>query len=132
MGRPSKYSPEVRDRAVRMVREHPAATTRSGRRSVRSRRRRVAPAETLRKWVRRAETDAGQRPGVTAERERIRELERRTSGLPEIGPGRANNGRPVTAWLCSDRSSATVQRGASRVDEWQKSQRSSSTRRRST
>ena len=38
--------------------------------------------ETLRLWVRRAETDAGQRPGLTTvERARIRELEREVNEL---------------------------------------------------
>jgi transposase-like protein len=38
--------------------------------------------ETLRLWVRRADTDAGQRPGVTSEeRDRIRELEREVKEL---------------------------------------------------
>jgi transposase len=38
--------------------------------------------ETLRKWVRRAERDAGQRPGVTSEeRDRIKALEREVREL---------------------------------------------------
>jgi transposase len=38
--------------------------------------------ETLRQWVRRAETDAGQRPGLTSdERTRMKELERENREL---------------------------------------------------
>jgi transposase-like protein len=39
-------------------------------------------AETLRRWVRQAERDAGKRPGLTtAERERLKELERENREL---------------------------------------------------
>jgi len=38
--------------------------------------------ETLRKWVRRTQVDSGKRPGVTsAERERVKELEREVQEL---------------------------------------------------
>jgi transposase len=77
MARPRKYSPEVRERAVRMVREHGlehpsqwAAIT-----SIAS--KFGCTAETLRSWVRQAERDSGQRGGLTTdERQRLKELER--------------------------------------------------------
>jgi transposase len=77
MPRRSKYPREVRDRAVRMVLEHAddhgsqwAAIV-----SISSKFR--ITRETLRRWVRQAETDAGQRPGLTSdEPQRVRELER--------------------------------------------------------
>ena len=77
MARPSKYSPEVRERAVRMVREHGpehpsqwAAIT-----SIAS--KIGCTGETLRNWVRQAERDAGQRTGLTTdERQRMKTLER--------------------------------------------------------
>ena len=77
MGRPSKYSPELRERAVRMVVEHAPeypsqwATIRSVADKLGCR------VETLRRWVRQAERDAGQRPGLTTdERQRLKQLER--------------------------------------------------------
>ena len=76
------YPPEVRERAVRMVFEHrdeysslwKAIESISAKLSVNH--------ETLRQWVRQAETDAGQRPGLTSdERVKMRELEREVKEL---------------------------------------------------
>ena len=71
MGRPSRFSPEVRERAVRMVEEHREAHA-----SEWAVLQSVAPklgctAETLRKWVRQAQRDAGHRPHSTADRGRL-------------------------------------------------------------
>src|SRR5688500_12539918 len=78
MGRPSKYSPEVRERAVRMVfdhaPEHPSqwATIRSV-----SEKLGVLTTEALRRWVRQSERDAGRRPGLTTdERAELKRLQR--------------------------------------------------------
>ena len=82
MARPRKYSPEVRERAIRMVREHgpehasqwAAITSIAGKFG--------CTAETLRNWVRQAERDSGQRGGQTTdERQRFKELERENREL---------------------------------------------------
>ena len=77
MGRPSKYSPELRERAVRMVFEH-AAEYPSQWAAMRSIAEKLGcTLEVLRRWVRQAERDAGQRPGLTTdERQRLKQLER--------------------------------------------------------
>src|SRR5882724_9736641 len=68
MGRPSSYPKELRERAVRMVLESKAeyATEFAAITSI-ARKLGIGSPETLRKWVRRAEVDAGQRPGVTSQ-----------------------------------------------------------------
>ena len=77
MGRPSKYSPELRERAVRMVFEH-ASEYSSQWAAMRSIAEKLGcTVEALRRWVRQAERDTGHRPGLTTdERARLKQLER--------------------------------------------------------
>ena len=82
MKKATRYPPELRERAIRLVREHrhehPAEWA-----AIQSIAGKLGMTpETLRLWVRRDEIDQGQRPGVTrAERERIRDLEREVREL---------------------------------------------------
>ena len=78
----NRFSPEVRQRAVRMVLEHGGDHA--------SQWAAIGPiagkigctAETLRRWVRQAERDRGLRAGsTTAEQERIKALERENREL---------------------------------------------------
>ena len=77
-----KYSPEVRERSVRMVLEHQSAHD-SQCAAIGSIAGKIGcTSETLRKWVRQAERDQGQRPGMTStERERLKTLERENREL---------------------------------------------------
>ena len=75
MARPSRFSPEVRDRAVRMVLEHAHASQWAAITSIAE--KIGCAAETLRIWVRQAQRDQGPRPGLTTEeRQRLKQLER--------------------------------------------------------
>jgi transposase len=83
MSRSSSYPRELRDRAVRMVSETRAdyASEFEAIKAV-AQKLGIGSAETLRKWVRRAEVDAGQRPGVTSEeRAEIKALKKENAEL---------------------------------------------------
>ena len=82
MGGPSRYSPEVRERAVRLVLEHARAHD-SQWAAIRSIAAKIGcSSETLRHWVRAVERDTGRRPGLTTdERQRLKALERENREL---------------------------------------------------
>lgn len=82
MSRQSRYSPEVKERAVRMVFEH-ASEHSSQWATICSIAEKIGCSpETLRKWYQRAERDQGLRPGLTSEeQDRIKALERENREL---------------------------------------------------
>lgn len=81
-GKGGKYPPELRERAVRMVLDHQGEYPSQWKAICAIAESLGVNRETLRLWVRRAETDAGTRPGLTSdERARLRELERENREL---------------------------------------------------
>src|SRR5215210_6156854 len=82
MTRPGRYPQELRERAVRMVFEHQDEHPSQWAAICSIAHKFGVSAETLRKWVRRAEIDAGSRPGLTSdERQRLKSLERENREL---------------------------------------------------
>ncbi len=82
MNKSKRYSPEFRERAVRMLLDQQGEYE-SQWAAMNSIAAKVGcTAETLRKWVRQAEQDLGIRNGVTSdERERLKELEKEVREL---------------------------------------------------
>lgn len=82
MNKTSKFPPEVRQRAVRLVQEHRGEYP-----SLWAAVESIAPKigcvpQTLLEWVKRDEVDSGSRAGLsTSERERIKALEREVKEL---------------------------------------------------
>jgi transposase len=82
MTRPGRYPQELQERAVRMVFEHQDEHPSQWAAICSIAHKFGMSSETLRKWVRRAETDDGLRPGLTTnERERLKTLERENHEL---------------------------------------------------
>lgn len=82
MDKRTRYSPEVRERATRLVLEQQAAHG-SQWQAIRSVADKIGCApESLRRWVRLAETDTGRRPGLTTtEQQQLKTLERENREL---------------------------------------------------
>ena len=82
MNKSNKFSPEVRERAVRMVQEHRGEYP-----SLWAAVESIAPKigcvpQTLLEWVKRVEIDTGRREGVTTgEAQRVKDLERENKEL---------------------------------------------------
>ena len=82
MNRSKRYPPEIRERAVRMVFEHQNEYESEWAAMCSISSKIGCTAETLRKWVRRSETDQGKRSGMTSsDRERLKALERENREL---------------------------------------------------
>jgi transposase len=82
MARSSRFSQEVRERAVRMVFEHRGEYDSEWEAMVSIAEKIGCSAETLRKWVRQTEVDSGHRGGLTTdEKARMKELERENREL---------------------------------------------------
>ena len=82
MARTSRYSQEVRERAVRMVFEHREEYDSEWEAICSIAKKIGCTSETLRKLVRRTEVDTGRRDGLTSEEKaRIKELERENREL---------------------------------------------------
>jgi len=78
----NKFSPEVRERAVKMVLEHQREYDSQWAAIVSVAAKIGCTAETLRSWLRQHERDAGKREGpTTSEKERIKALERENREL---------------------------------------------------
>ena len=82
MNKTNKFSPEVRERAVRLVQEHRGEYS-----SLWAAVESIAPKigcvpQTLLDWVKRDEVDGSQRDGLTtSERDRLKQLERENKEL---------------------------------------------------
>jgi len=82
MTRSTRYPAELRERALRMVQEHRSEYPSEWAAITSVAQKLGINHETLRVWLRRAQTDAGERPGLTTdEREQLKRLQRENREL---------------------------------------------------
>jgi transposase len=82
MAKTRRYAPEVRERAVGMVSDHRDGYDSEWAAIVSIAGKFGCSSETLRNWVRQAERDAGQRPGLTSDQlDELRVLRREVKEL---------------------------------------------------
>ena len=82
MTRPGRYPAEMRERALRMVLEHRGEYPSEWAAITSIAQKLGINHETLRVWLRRAQTDAGERAGLTTdEREQLKRLQRENREL---------------------------------------------------
>ena len=76
------YSPEVRERAIRMVREHEGAHASQWAAIASIAAKIGCTAQTLNEWIKKAEIDSGKRAGVATDvAEKLKALERENREL---------------------------------------------------
>lgn len=79
---PVRYDQETKAKAIRLVREHVGDYPSEYAAITEVAKRLGMTAETLRKWIRQAEVDEGQAPGVSTEGSKeVRELKRKVAEL---------------------------------------------------
>ena len=81
MNTQKRYSPEFRERAVRLVLEHKDKYPSEWAALTSIAEKMGCTAETLRNWLRRAEVDLAQRPGASRVEQENRELKRENREL---------------------------------------------------
>lgn len=82
MKKSHRYSPEIKQRAIRLVQEHRGEHSSQWSAIVSIASKIGCTPQTLREWVKQHEIDSGTREGLsTTERERIKQLERENKEL---------------------------------------------------